>query len=79
MSEDAKLFAVSGAITLMAFISPYTADTGIVRELHAKAGVDVFVDAPLSVVEERDPKGLYKKARAGHLTYFWSCELRSLR
>lgn len=51
-----------------AFISPYRADRALVRELHDNASlpfVEVFVDAPLEVVEERDPKGLYKKARAG--------------
>ena len=68
IDEVAKLFAVAGAIMLTAFISPYTVDRETARELHVKAGVEVFVDAPLSVVEEREPKGPYKKARAGHLT-----------
>lgn len=66
----AKLFADAGAIALTAFISPYRRDRETARELHVKAGVgfvEVFVDAPLSVVEERDPKGLYKKARAGEI------------
>ena len=49
IGEVAKLFAVAGAITLTAFISPYTADRETARELHVKAGVEVFVDAPLSV------------------------------
>ena len=70
IGEVAKLFADAGAITLSALISPYRVNRQMARELHAKAGVrfvEVFVDAPLSVVEERDPKGLYKKARAGEI------------
>ena len=66
--QVSKLFADACCITLTAFISPYRADRAVARELHEKAGlpfVEVFVDAPLSVVEQRDPKGLYKKARAG--------------
>ena len=62
------MFADAGCIVLTAFISPYRADRDRARELHAKDGhafIEVFVDAPLAVVEQRDPKGLYKKARAG--------------
>ncbi len=69
-SPFSKLFADASAIALTAFISPYRADRAVARELHDKAGltfIEVFVDAPLSVVEERDPKGLYKKARAGEI------------
>ena len=61
------------AIAVTAFISPYRADRDSARALHEKAGVkfvEVWVDAPLSVVEERDPKGLYKKARAGEIKDF---------
>lgn len=68
--QVAKLFSDACAITLTAFISPYRADRAVARELHEKSGiafVEVFVDAPLSVVEQRDPKGLYKKARAGEI------------
>ena len=68
--QVSKLFADSCCITLTAFISPFRADRAVARELHEKAGlafVEVFVDAPLSVVEQRDPKGLYKKARAGEI------------
>ena len=68
--QVSKLFTDACAITLTAFISPYRADRAVARELHEKAGlafVEVFVDAPLSVVEQRDPKGLYKKARAGEI------------
>lgn len=65
-----KLFADAGCVTIAAFISPYRADRDVARELHQKANLpflEVFVDAPLSVVEQRDPKGLYKKARAGEI------------
>lgn len=68
--QVAKLFANSACITLTAFISPYCADRDFARELHKNSDVafiEVFVDAPLSVVESRDPKGLYKKARAGEI------------
>lgn len=73
IGEVAKLFADSGALALTAFISPYTADRDLARELHKEAGlefVEVFVDAPLDVCEQRDPKGLYKKARAGEIKGF---------
>ncbi|RDX54988.1 adenylylsulfate kinase [Polyporus arcularius HHB13444] len=73
IGEVSKLFADACCITLTAFISPYRADRAVARELHEKAGlafVEVFVDAPLSVVEQRDPKGLYKKARAGEIKDF---------
>lgn len=55
---------------MTAFISHYRADRAVARELHAAGGlefIEVFVDAPLNVVEQRDPKGLYKKARAGEI------------
>jgi len=65
-----RLFADSGCIAITAFISPYKADRELARELHRKSSlpfVEVFVDAPLEVVEARDPKGLYKKARKGEI------------
>ena len=68
--QVAKLFTDACAITITAFISPYISDRALVRELHEKASlgfVEVFVDAPLDVVEQRDPKGLYKKARTGEI------------
>ena len=68
--QVSKLFADSCCITLTAFISPFRADRAVARELHEKAGlafVEVYIDAPLAVVEARDPKGLYKKARAGEI------------
>lgn len=70
IGEVAKLFADASAIVLTAFISPYRADRATARSLHSVSGIDfveVFVDAPLNVLEERDPKGLYKKARAGEI------------
>ena len=73
IGEVAKLFVDTGVITLSSFVSPYRADRDIVRALHEEAGMDfieVFVDVPLDVAESRDPKGLYKKARAGEIKNF---------
>ncbi|KAI9475680.1 MAG: adenylylsulfate kinase [Benjaminiella poitrasii] len=73
ISEVAKLFADATVVALTAFISPYRTDRDNARVLHESAGipfVEVFVDAPLDVVEERDPKGLYKKAKAGEIKEF---------
>jgi len=73
IGEVAKLFADAACICVTAFISPYRSDRQSVRELHEKSGIDfieVYVDAPLDVVEARDPKGLYKKARAGEIKDF---------
>lgn len=73
IGEVSKLFADSGIIAVNSFISPYVADRDAVRALHADAGLpflEIFVDAPLEVAEERDPKGLYKKARAGEIKGF---------
>jgi adenylylsulfate kinase len=65
IGEVAKLFADSGTIAIASFISPYRADRAQVRNLLSPGEfVEVFVDAPLAVCESRDPKGLYKKARA---------------
>jgi adenylylsulfate kinase len=73
IGEVAKLFADSGVIALSSFISPYVADRDGVRALHESAGIDfieVFVDCSLESAEARDPKGLYKKARAGEIKNF---------
>ncbi|MDG2093923.1 MAG: adenylyl-sulfate kinase [Phycisphaerales bacterium] len=73
IGEVCKLFADSGVITLSSFISPYVADRDAVRALHDEDGLDfieVYVQVPLEVAEERDPKGLYKKARAGEIKGF---------
>lgn len=69
-TQVAKLFTDASCITITAFISPYRVDRRTARGLHEAAKlpfIEVFVDAPLNVVEQRDPKGLYKKARAGEI------------
>jgi adenylylsulfate kinase len=67
----AKLFADAGLVTLTAFISPYRKDRDAVRATMKEGDfIEIFVDAPLEVCEKRDPKGLYKKARAGELKGF---------
>ena len=67
------MFVDAGLLVLSAFISPYRADRDQVRELHRDAGLDfieIHVDCSLDVAEQRDPKGLYKKARAGQIKNF---------
>ncbi len=70
----ADLFSTAGIITLTAFVSPYRADRAAVRKVVTANSpgsfVEVYVDAPLEVCEARDPKGLYKKARAGQIRQF---------
>jgi bifunctional enzyme CysN/CysC len=73
VGEVARLFADAGVVALVPVISPYRADRARVREIHELAGlpfVEVFVDTPLEICEQRDPKGLYAKARAGEITGF---------
>ena len=73
IGEIAKLFVDSGVIALSSFISPYRADRDQVRALHLEsdfAFIEIFVDCALSEAENRDPKGLYKKARAGEIKNF---------
>jgi adenylylsulfate kinase len=73
IGEISKLFVDSGVIALSSFISPYRADRDQVRALHEDAGMDfieIYVDCSLEAAEERDPKGLYKKARAGEIKNF---------
>lgn len=73
IGEVSKLFVDTGVIVLSSFISPYRADRDLVRELHAASNMDfveVFVDCSLEEAEKRDPKGLYKKARAGEIKGF---------
>ncbi len=71
IGEVAKLFCSAGIITTTAFISPYRADRDAVRALLEDGEfVEILVDAPLEVCESRDPKGLYKKARAGEIKGF---------
>lgn len=71
VGEVSKLFADSGLIVLSAFISPFTSDRRMVRNLFpAGEFIEVFMDTPLATCEERDPKGLYQKARAGQIRDF---------
>ncbi|KAG5998055.1 hypothetical protein E4U52_001890 [Claviceps spartinae] len=83
IAEVAKLFADSSTITIASFISPYRADRDMARQLHAASSdpknagdddaipfVEVFVKIPIAVAEQRDPKGLYKKARRGEIDNF---------
>lgn len=71
ISELCKLFIDSGEIVLAAFISPFRTDRAFARSLLGDGEfIEVFVDAPLAVCEERDPKGLYKKARRGEIHKF---------
>ncbi|MFD0693967.1 adenylyl-sulfate kinase [Paenibacillus sp. GCM10027628] len=70
-AEVAKLFTDAGMITLLSLISPYRADRDAARTLFEdKAFVEVYVQCPLDVCEQRDPKGLYKKARTGEIRDF---------
>lgn len=71
----AEIFCSAGTLTLTAFVSPYRADRDRVRELVTRSGspddfIEVFVDTPIEICEQRDPKGLYKKARAGEIKGF---------
>jgi bifunctional enzyme CysN/CysC len=73
VGEVARLFADAGVVALVPVISPYRADRDRARAVHEAAGVpfaEVFVDTPLAVCEQRDPKGLYAKARAGEIRGF---------
>jgi len=73
VSEVAILFAESGAIAVVPVISPYRASREAARAAVEAAGlrfVEVFVDTPIELCEQRDPKGLYRKARAGEITGF---------
>jgi adenylylsulfate kinase len=73
IGEVAKLFADCGVITMTSFISPYRKDRDTVRALHAAGNlpfIEIHVATPIETCEQRDPKGLYKKARAGQLKNF---------
>jgi len=79
IGEVAKLFADSCTVAITSFISPYRKDRETARALHAATGggdqgglpfVEVWVDVPVEVAEQRDPKGLYKKARSGEIKEF---------
>ena len=73
IGEVAKLFADSGSIVLTSFISPYASSRAAVRRIHEDSGIkffEIFVNTPIEECERRDPKGLYKKARAGQIKGF---------
>jgi len=71
VAEVAKLMVDAGVIVITAFISPFRAERQMARELVGKSEfIEVYVDTPLAIAEERDPKGLYKKARRGELKNF---------
>jgi bifunctional enzyme CysN/CysC len=71
VAETAKLFADAGLIVLVSFISPFRSEREMARDLvERNEFFEVYVDAPLEVAEARDPKGLYKKARAGEIAHF---------
>jgi bifunctional enzyme CysN/CysC len=71
VGEVARLMADAGLVVLVPVISPFVSDRKMVREAHEQASlafIEVFVDAPLEVCEQRDPKGLYARARAGEIS-----------
>jgi bifunctional enzyme CysN/CysC len=71
VGEVARLFADAGVVALVPLISPFRAGRDHARDVHAAAGVpfaEIFIDTPLEICEQRDPKGLYAQARAGSLT-----------
>ncbi|CAM3522657.1 adenylyl-sulfate kinase [Shewanella violacea] len=71
IGEVSKLFVDAGQLVSTAFISPFQADRELVRnQLKAGEFVEIFIDTPISICELRDPKGLYKKARAGEIKNF---------
>ncbi len=71
IGEVAKLFTEAGVVNITAFISPYRVDRDRVREIMQDGDfIEAFVDCPVDICEERDPKGLYKKARAGEIPEF---------
>ncbi|MEF2550254.1 adenylyl-sulfate kinase [Aurantimonas sp. A2-1-M11] len=71
VAEAARLFVDAGLIVLASFISPFRSDRRMARELFDDGEfIDVFVDTPLTIAEQRDPKGLYKRARAGLIKDF---------
>ena len=73
IGEVSKLFVDAGVIAFTSFISPYRKDRDQARKIHEEAGlpfVEIFVSAPLEVCEQRDPKGLYQKAREGKIPEF---------
>ncbi len=71
IAEVARLFTSFGIVNILAFISPYREDRDFARSIQEDGDfIEVFVDVPLDVAEERDPKGLYVKARSGEIPSF---------
>jgi len=70
IGEVAKLFVDAGVIALTAFISPYREDRDKARQINGDDFIEIYVKCDLDVCEQRDPKGLYKKARAGEIPNF---------
>ena len=71
IGEVGKLFVDGGFLTLASFVSPYSEDRDAVRELMGEGDfVEIFIDTAVEICEERDPKGLYKKARSGEIPNF---------
>jgi len=73
ISEVSKLFSMSGQLCFVAFISPYSKDRDFARQIHQENGIpfyECYINASLEVCEQRDVKGLYKKARAGEIKNF---------
>ncbi|MCK4504655.1 MAG: adenylyl-sulfate kinase, partial [Candidatus Aegiribacteria sp.] len=71
ISEVAKLFSSFGVLNILAFISPYREDRNFARSIQGENEfIEVYVEVPLEIAEERDPKGLYKKARSGEIPSF---------
>jgi len=72
-AEVARLFADAGVVALVSVVSPYATARAFARELHERDGlrfIEVFVNTPIEVCEQRDPKGLYARAKAGQLKGF---------
>lgn len=70
IGEVAKLMTDAGMVVLAAFVSPFIKDRQLLRNLMGDNFIEIFVDAPIEVCEQRDVKGLYKKARAGEISNF---------
>ncbi|KKO49356.1 adenylylsulfate kinase [Arsukibacterium sp. MJ3] len=70
ITEVSRLMLDAGLIVGTAFISPFIADRAKAKALAGNAFIEVFVDTPLAICEQRDPKGLYKKVRAGEIAHF---------
>jgi adenylylsulfate kinase len=70
VAEVARLFTDCAVINLVAFISPYRSDRELARQLQPETFIEVFCDAAMAVCESRDPKGLYRRARAGEIDRF---------